>query len=570
MVKLTSCVAKIIANNVSIDWLKPYKIDNDSESIGTGFFIDNEGYILTCAHVVIDAIKLWITLPSIGKERIDVIIIGICDSSDLALLKTVNFKPDNYLKLGNSDFIESGKKVYAIGYPLGQDKLKKTAGIISGFQDGIFQTDTPINPGNSGGPLCDEQYNVIGINTSKMMFADNVGYSTPILHFKILENEMRKNTGKMIYKPNLFAKFNNTNSDLIEYYGKEDMCKSGYFINKIHPKSCLKKAGLNDGDIICSFGKENEIYEVDNFGECAVPWYNEKIHIMDIMKRFTVNDKIYITFWRNKANKLQTVLVDLSIMEIPSIRIMYRKYDKIDYINFSGMVIMQLCANHLQQLFNMDISKKMMDYLSMYAHLKNRYENVLLITQVFPGSEIGKIEAITSGDVIRSINNIKVSTLDGLRKALLQMKQSNGKFFFKIQTILNTVSILNVQKILEQEQFLSENFKYKIDPINFKIQKKYNINFNSKNMQFADIDNVNKIYDSKSLDTLQNSISYDLMQDSTSKKSLQDNTYNNSINDITSNDITSNNLISKFKFTFNDMLHDFDNRDKKEKKCFLN
>ena len=132
MTKLTSCVVKIIANNVSIDWLKPYKIDNDSESIGTGFFIDNEGYILTCAHVVIDAIKLWITIPSIGKERIDVEIVGICDNSDLALLKTVTFKPENYLKLGNSDFIESGKKVYAIGYPLGQDKLKKTAGIKIG------------------------------------------------------------------------------------------------------------------------------------------------------------------------------------------------------------------------------------------------------------------------------------------------------------------------------------------------------------------------------------------------------------------------------------------------------
>ncbi len=568
MTKLTSCVVKIIANNVSIDWLKPYKIDDDSESIGTGFFIDNEGYILTCAHVVIDAIKLWITIPSIGKERIDVEIVGICDNSDLALLKTVAFKPENYLKLGNSDFIESGKKVYAIGYPLGQDKLKKTAGIISGFQDGIFQTDTPINPGNSGGPLCDEEFNVIGINTSKMMFADNVGYSTPILHFKILENEMRKNTGKMIYKPNLFAKFNNTNSDLIEYYGKEDICKSGFFINKIHPKSCLKIAGLKDGDIICSFGKDNEIYKVDNFGECVVPWYNEKIHIMDIMRRFTINDKINITYWRNNAYKLQTVVVDLSIMEIPSIRILYKKYDKIDYVIFSGMVIMQLCANHLQQLFNMDISKKMMDYLSMYAHLKNRYEKVLLITQVFPGSEIGKIEAITSGDVIRCVNNVKVCTLEDLRKALLQMRHSNGKHFFKLQTILNTVTILNVQKILDQEVFLSENFKYKIDPINFKIQKKYNLNFNNKSVQFADFNEFDTMQDSVSHHGMQDSTSHHGMQDSTSHHGMQDSASHHGMQDSTSN--KSENFINRFRFTFNDMLSDFDNRNKKGKKCFLN
>mgnify|MGYP003340331771 CR=1 FL=1 len=132
MKTLTSTIVKIIANNVTFNWFKPYKTSDESESIGTGFFIDNEGYIVTCAHVVVDAIKLWITIPSIGKERIDVEIVGICDNSDLALLKTVTFKPENYLKLGNSDFIESGKKVYAIGYPLGQDKLKKTAGIKIG------------------------------------------------------------------------------------------------------------------------------------------------------------------------------------------------------------------------------------------------------------------------------------------------------------------------------------------------------------------------------------------------------------------------------------------------------
>ena len=565
MTKLTSCVVKIIANNVSIDWLKPYKIDNDSESIGTGFFIDSEGYILTCAHVVIDAIKLWITIPSIGKERIDVEIVGICDNSDLALLKTVTFKPENYLKLGNSDFIESGKKVYAIGYPLGQDKLKKTAGIISGFQDGIFQTDTPINPGNSGGPLCDEQFNVIGINTSKMMFADNVGYSTPILHFKILEKEMRKNTGKMIYKPNLFAKFNNTNDDLIEYYGKEDICKSGYFINKIHPKSCLKKAGLKDGDIICSFGKDNEIYEVDNFGECVVPWYNEKIHIMDIMRRFTVNDKINITYWRNNAYELQTVIVDLSIMKIPSIRILYKKYDKIDYVIFGGMVIMQLRANHLQQLFNMEISKKMMDYLSMYAHLKNRYEKVLLITQIFPGSEIGKIEAITSGDVIRCINNVKVHTLEDLRNALLQMRESNGKYFFKLQTILNTVTILNVEKILDQETFLSDNFKYKIDPINLKIQKKYNLNFNiSQHSEVQQSEYQHNEYPQSDLQMNQYSESY--LQQS---QSLESEGQQSKSQQSESQQSESSNIFNKFKFSFNDMLSDFDNRNIKNKKCNL-
>ena len=79
MKSLTSNIVKIIANNVTINWFKPYKTDEETESIGTGFFIDLDGYIVTCAHVVIDAIKIWITIPSIGKEKFEAVVIGICD-----------------------------------------------------------------------------------------------------------------------------------------------------------------------------------------------------------------------------------------------------------------------------------------------------------------------------------------------------------------------------------------------------------------------------------------------------------------------------------------------------------
>jgi len=478
MSKLTSTIVKIIANNVTLDWFKPYKTENESESIGTGFFIDNEGYILTCAHVVIDAIKVWITIPSIGKERIDVTVVAICDDSDLALLKTTTYKPTEYMSLGNSDSILPGTKVIAIGYPLGQDRLKQTSGIISGRQGSNFQTDSPINPGNSGGPLVDEQFNVIGINSSKMMFADNIGYAIPIYQFKILEKIMRKlinskDNEKLIYKPGLFCNFNNTSTDFIEFYSNKNGCTSGYYIKKIHCKSPLRKANLEDGDIMCGFGKKGEVYQVDNYGECKVPWNTEKVHIYDIMHRYTIYDQIIIKYWRENVPKMQQAIINLNEMVLPQIRLYYRKYDKIDYVVFGGLIVMELTGNHLMELFSMDITKKMADYLSMYAHLKNKYEKVLIITQIFPGCDLSKIESLHQGDILCKVNDMCVKSLDDYREALQNVKNVNGIIYIKYVTKLKTLAICNLKTLLNEEQFLSENFKYDIDAVYHQFSKRY-------------------------------------------------------------------------------------------------
>lgn len=478
MKTLTSTIVKIIANNVTFDWFKPYKTDQESESIGTGFFIDKEGYIVTCAHVVVDAIKLFITIPSIGKERIDVEVVGICDHSDLALLKTVTYKPEHCMTLGDSDGIVAGTKVIAIGYPLGQDRLKQTSGIISGRQDSNFQTDSPINPGNSGGPLVNEQFEVIGVNSSKIMFADNIGYAKPIYQFKILEPAMRKLLGsdlkdKMIFKPGLFANFNNTSDDLIKYYGSVSGCKSGYYIKKIHPKSPLIKSNIKAGDIICGFGKQGEVYEVDNYGECEVSWNSEKVHIYDIMQRYILEDQIIIKYWRKDKSEVQQAVINLGDMVVPQIRLYYRNYDDIDYVVFGGLIVMELTGNHLNSLFNMDITRKMADHLSMYAHLKNKYEKVLIITQIFPGSHLTKVESLNQGDILTKVNNIKVSTLDDYREALLQVKEINNEFYIKFETKLCTLAVCNLKTLLNEEAFLSESFKYPIDPICNQFNQRY-------------------------------------------------------------------------------------------------
>ena len=213
-------IVKVISHNIIYDWYNPFRAPFDNESIGTGFFIDKNGLILTCCHVVDDSIKLEITLPHKGKKRYNAHILTICPDYDLAIIKT-DYDNEEYLDLLDSDMVKQGDKVKAIGYPLGQDKLKMSQGIISGYQDALFQTDSAINPGNSGGPLVNEKGYVIGVNSQKISSAtaDNIGYSVPIKYFKLLYDNMTniKNNKKIIYKPVLLCKFTKIDENLSKY-----------------------------------------------------------------------------------------------------------------------------------------------------------------------------------------------------------------------------------------------------------------------------------------------------------------------------------------------------------------
>jgi hypothetical protein len=85
--KNLNSIVKIMSYNVEIDWFSPFRNINEYSGIGTGFFIDNQGHILTCAHVIIDSIRTFISIPALGKKKINVDIISVCPEYDIALLK---------------------------------------------------------------------------------------------------------------------------------------------------------------------------------------------------------------------------------------------------------------------------------------------------------------------------------------------------------------------------------------------------------------------------------------------------------------------------------------------------
>ncbi len=181
----------------------------DTEEIevggGTGFFVSSDGYIVTNRHVVEDEGAEYTVLTNDGKEHMAEVV-ARDDELDIAILKiSVHGYP--YLKFGNSDKIEIGQSVIAIGNALGEFRNTVSVGIISGLGRSIvagdfmgrsealyrlIQTDAAINHGNSGGPLLDMQGNVIGVNVAVASMAQNISFALPANDVKEIVDSIRR------------------------------------------------------------------------------------------------------------------------------------------------------------------------------------------------------------------------------------------------------------------------------------------------------------------------------------------------------------------------------------------
>jgi serine protease Do len=222
---------------------------------GSGFVIREDGVIVTNNHVVEDAKEITVTFAD-GRE-LSAKVLGTDPKTDLALIKV---DADNLpvARLGDSEEVEVGDWVVAIGNPFGLDNTV-TAGIVSakgraigaGPYDDFIQTDAPINPGNSGGPLLDEHGNVIGINTA--IFSQNggsvgIGFAIPINLAKRLVPQLEKGH---VTRGWLGVTIQKITPDLAESLGLEDT--RGALVAQVTPKSPAAKAGIKPGDVITAF-----------------------------------------------------------------------------------------------------------------------------------------------------------------------------------------------------------------------------------------------------------------------------------------------------------------------------
>lgn len=459
----SDAIVRIISNNIEIDMFSPYKVKSDNEAIGTGFFINNEGYILTCAHVVDNSIKLWITSPLAGKKKMEVVVHSICYDKDCAILKTVDYTNKDFCELGNANILNSGDTVFAIGYPLGMERLKITKGVVSGIQDRYIQTDAPINPGNSGGPLFDQNKNVVGINTAKISStsAENIGYAMPINEFKIIfEKMMNSSQNKIIKEPSLYFTYQITNK--MHYKLFKCVLEYGCLLKKIVEKSPMWEAGMRTNDILTEFDK----YKIDGHGDVDVEWSQDKVNIVDLIPRYSVGETINIKYWSIIESKEIITQISLKSDDDYLIKKIGYPFETYKYEIFMGMIIMELTLNHLENLADTEYSSDVKIDLYNYLDITKRSRGIIFISSILQGSHASSLEEILPGSIITNINGKNVETIDDVKNAIKKHYfKLDDKYCIYFRLKNKSQFVFDIKECLKEEYELQSRYKYHISDL---------------------------------------------------------------------------------------------------------
>ncbi len=450
-------VVQFFVQTATFNWLEPYKSPRQSKSFGSGFFIDDQGHIVSNFHVVDETVGIKIQIPSLGKEQFDVDVVGVCPDRDISLLKLTKESLEKitktlgkipFLEFGSSDQVVRTQEILALGYPLGQGKLKSTQGIVSGREhvwgESYIQITAALNPGNSGGPSLNTSGKVIGINTARMPSAQNIGYIIPIDDVRSVIQDLYK--VKLLRKPILGSVFNYGNKSMIDFFGNP--LHGGLYIARVYKDSLLEKAGVVAGDMIYEING----YKVDLYGEINVGWSEDKVPLAALLNRFVLDEQLQIELYR--LGKKKEFLVDFSHTNPLPIRTYYPEYEKIDYEIIGGMVVMELAVNHLDKLEDVDPE------LVKYRKRENQYEPRLVITHIFPNSQAQQARVLGVSDILLEVNGKSVKTLNDFRNSIRQTGQ-----FLTVKTEDKKFMVLSTKAVIADEDKIAAKYFYKKSPL---------------------------------------------------------------------------------------------------------
>lgn len=354
---------------------KEYK----QQSLGSGFIIDKDGYIVTNNHVIDKADQIKVKLAN--DEEYDAEVVGRDPKTDLALIKIEGAKNLKPLPLGDSEKLKVGSWVVAIGSPFGLEQTV-TAGIVSsknrvidaGPYDDFIQTDASINPGNSGGPLLDLRGRVVGINTAIVASGQGIGFAIPIDMAKTIVAQL-KDKGE-VTRGWLGVGIQPITPELAEYYGLDS--KEGVLVTQVFEGDPAEKAGIQKGDIITAINDE----KIATTRELST-----------MIANVPVGEKTRIALIRNGKEIVLTVVVAKYPDKVAAVS--RRDVDDAQL----GLQVSDLTAERSQQ-FGLDTEEK-----------------GVLVVDVLTDSRAAKA-GMRVGDIIKGINRKKVENVNDYEKII--------------------------------------------------------------------------------------------------------------------------------------------------------
>ena len=267
---------RAVAITTEITYTNIFGYTSSGAVSGSGFIISANGYIITNYHVIKQAAEGGYTVNVLTYDggKLDAEIVGYEEDNDIAVLK-VDAQGLSAVTIGNSDTMQVGESVYAVGNPLGELEYTMTGGMVSALDRAIssrdsstgtvrtvnmFQFDAAVNEGNSGGPLFNSRGEVIGVVAAKYSETgvEGLGFAIPINDAVTIANDIITN-GYVTGKPYMGVAVQTVSSAVAQYY---NMVRGAY-VSAIEIGSCAETAGIEVGDIITSLGGEDISSESD-------------------------------------------------------------------------------------------------------------------------------------------------------------------------------------------------------------------------------------------------------------------------------------------------------------------
>lgn len=303
--KVSESVVSITTSTNTLDFLTGRTIEQKGG--GTGFILTSDGLIVTNKHVLSDTNATYTVITSDGKNYPGKILSK--DSfNDLAVIK-IEAKGLKPVELGDSDALQIGQWVIAIGNALGEFQNTVTVGVVSAKErristgsetlDGLIQTDAAINPGNSGGPLMNLAGQVIGINTAIAGGAEGIGFAINIDSAKTALDSVLK-SGKII-RPYLGVRYLSLNKEIARSANlsvdKGALVYRGSSITDfaVSPGSPADKAGIIENDIITKLNGQE---------------LNENTSLISLLQKYKPGDTVTLTVIRKGETKQINVILE--------------------------------------------------------------------------------------------------------------------------------------------------------------------------------------------------------------------------------------------------------------------
>src|ERR1700751_973598 len=369
-------------------------------SLGSGVIVDRKGFILTNNHVVDQATKIQVQLNG-ETTKYNAKVVGVDEETDLAVIKIDPPKELPVAKLGNSDGVQVGDWVLAIGSPFGLNATV-TAGIVSAKDRGgvgrqfqkFLQTDAAINPGNSGGPLVDLAGEVIGNNTAIITGSrgyEGVGFALPssvainVYNQLIQQGRVTRGSIGVSFQEDL-----GTNAITLKELG----APNGVVIMGVEPGSPAEKAGLKGGDVITSVNG------------AAVKTGND---LVNPIAQAPIGSKVKITYFRDKQMKETTATVEDRTRVFPNAANRVNGSPDEPAPAEFGLHVESLTPERAQRV-------------------GVEGQKGVLVSEVEPTSFADDI-GFAPGDVISEVNGQSVTSVDDYRKAIAKLKAGDNIVF---------------------------------------------------------------------------------------------------------------------------------------------